>query len=332
MPFEYQAPDDEQQAQRAAHAYLAEQKASIRRKSWWAVGIGGFVVVVHIVWLVAFGMAGISPDYTVLFRSIFFVLGLFAFCAGLYGLYHARNLTLSDVMPSAEAIEFAQRSELKPPYYTFILLGSLVAVFIAQTFVGFEPSIRAAGFVRSEIVEGGQYWRLITVGAVHGGLLHVFLNANVLYNLGGLVEYLSNRAHLPIVFVLSIVGGSLTGLLVGPIQVSSGASGGIMGLLGYLLIYAYRRKSQLPPDFLRSMLINVAFIAGFGIIGYQLIDNFANIGGFLVGAVYAFIQVPRDLAADPRKTNSIINTLGIVAIAIYIAEAAFAIFRITGRA
>jgi len=105
-----------------------------------------------------------------------------------------------------------------------------------------------------------------------------------------------------------------------------------MGVFGYLLIYAYRRKQQLPPGFLKSLLVNVAFIAGFGIIAYQLVDNFAHVGGFLVGAVYAFIQVPKDLAADPRKTNSIINTLGIIAIAIYIAEAAFAIFRITGRA
>jgi membrane associated rhomboid family serine protease len=80
------------------------------------------------------------------------------------------------------------------------------------------------------------------------------------------------------------------------------------------------------------MLINVGFIAAFGIIAYQLVDNFAHIGGFLVGAIYAFIQVPRDLTADPRKTSKILDTLGIIAIAVYIAEAAFAIFRITGSA
>jgi hypothetical protein len=99
-----------------------------------------------------------------------------------------------------------------------------------------------------------------------------------------------------------------------------------------MAVYAYRRKQQLPPDFLKSMLINVGFIAAFGIIAYQLVDNFAHIGGFLVGAVYAFIQVPRDLNVDPRRTNSVIHTLGIVAIAIYIAEAVFAIFRITESA
>ena len=190
----------------------------------------------------------------------------------------------------------------------------------------------AAGFVREEIESNGQYWRLLTVGALHGGTLHILLNGNALYGLGGLVEYLSNRAHLSIVFVLSIIGGSLCSLYFGPFPYAVGASGGILGIFGYLLIYAYRRREQLPRDFLKNLLINVAFIAGFGIIAYQLVDNFAHVGGFLVGAIYAFIQVPRDLSADPRRTNSVINILGIIAIAIYIAEAAFAIFRITGSA
>ncbi len=338
MSYEFQPreedPRDEEDLQPAISAedYLTAQRKSIRKKAWWAIGIGGFVVAVHIGWLLFFAMLGAEPDFSVLLRSIFFILGLFGFAAGMYGLYYARSLKLDDLTPSAEAIEFARSSTAVTPYYTLILLGCIVAVYVAQTSVGLEQSMLAAGFVRTDIVEGGQYWRLLTVGALHGSILHIFLNGNALYGLGGLVEYLSNRAHLAIVFVLSILGGSLASLLLGPFEYAVGASGGILGVFGYLLIYAYRRKQQLPPGFLRSLLVNVAFIAGFGIIAYQLVDNFAHVGGFIVGAVYAFFQVPKDLAADPRKTNSIINTLGIIAIAIYIAEALFAIFRITGRA
>lgn len=332
MSYEFQPKEEDPQPEISAEDYLAAQKKSIRKKAWWALSIGGFVVAVHIGWLLFFSMLGAEPDFSVLFRSIFFILGLFGFAAGLYGLYYARSLTLEDLTPSTEAIEFAQRSTTVTPYYTLILLGSIVAVYVTQTSVGLEQSMLAAGFVRTDIVEGGQYWRLLTVGALHGSMLHIFLNGNALYGLGGLVEYLSNRAHLAIVFVLSILGGSLASLFFGPFEHAVGASGGILGVFGYLLIYAYRRKQQLPPGFLKSLLVNVAFIAGFGIIAYQLVDNFAHVGGFLVGAVYAFIQVPRDLAADPRKSSSIINTLGIIALATYFAEALFAIFRITGRA
>jgi len=288
--------------------------------------------MVHIGWLLLFSMVGASPDLTVLFRSIFFILGLFFFAAGSYGLYYAKSLSVKDIAPSAEAIEFARRSEASTPYYTMILIGSIAAVFVAQLATGLDASIDAAGFVKSDFSEKGQYWRLLTGGALHGGFLHIYFNSQALYGFGSLMEYLSNRAHVAIVFLLAVVGGGLLSLVFMPDGVSVGASGGIMGLIGYMAVYAYRRKAQLPPDFLKSMLINVGFIAAFGIIAYQLVDNFAHIGGFLTGAIYAFFQVPKKLSADPRKTNKVIDTLGIVAIAIYIAEAAFAIFRITGSA
>lgn len=332
MSFEYQPPEEEEKPRITAEEYLAVQKSSIRKKAWLGIGIGGFVVVVHLVWLMFFAMLGAEPDYSVLFRSIFFILGLFGLCAGFYGLYYARRLKIEDLTPSAEAIEFARQAQATTPYYTLIFVGAIVAVFIAQMSVGIDESILAASFVRTEIVSNGQYWRLLTVGALHGSFLHIFLNGNALYGLGGIVEYLSNRAHLAIVFVLSILGGSLASLFLGPFEKSVGASGGVIGVFGYLLVYAYRRKEQLPPGFLKSLLVNVAFIAGFGIIAYQMIDNFAHGGGFLVGAVYAFIQVPRDLDKDPRKVSPVVNTLGIIAVAIYIAEALFAILRITGRA
>jgi len=331
MSFEYQAPEEEHEPQQTAEEYLAAQKSSIRKKAWWAVGIGGFVVIVHIGWLLLFSMVGAEPDFSVLFRSIFFILGLFGLAAGIYGLYYARSLKLSDLTPSVEAIEFARRSEATTPYFTMILIGSIVAVFVAQMMTGLEASVDAAGFVKVRFIEG-EYWRLLTGGALHGGLLHIYFNSQALYGFGSLMEFLSNRAHVAIVFLLAVIGGGILSLIFMPDGTSVGASGGIMGLIGYMAIYAYRRKAQLPPDFLKSMLINVGFIAAFGIIAYQLVDNFAHIGGFLVGAVYAFIQVPRDLAKDPRETSSVINTLGIIAVAVYIAEAVFAIFRITGRA
>lgn len=332
MSYEYKPPEEEHEPQQTAEEYLAAQKSSIRKKAWWAVGIGGFVVAVHIGWLLLFGMLGAKPDFSVLFRSIFFILGLFGLAVGIYGLYYARSLSIQDLTPSVEAIAFARRSEAVTPYFTMILIGSIIAVFVAQMTTGLEASIEAAAFDKSAFRNEGQYWRLLTGGALHGGLLHIYFNSQALYGFGSLMEYLSNRAHVAIVFLLAVIGGGLLSLVFMPDGISVGASGGIMGLIGYMAIYAYRRKAQLPPDFLKSMLINVGFIAAFGIIAYQLVDNFAHIGGFLVGAVYAFIQVPKDLKADPRKTNSIVNTLGIIAIAIYIAEAAFAIFRITGRA
>ena len=110
-----------------------------------------------------------------------------------------------------------------------------------------------------------------------------------------------------------------------PETISIGASGGIMGLVGYLAIFGYRRKSQLPPDFLKSMLINVGFIAAFGVIAYQIVDNFAHLGGLLTGAIYGFVQIPRDSTENPRNAGAIANISGLIALGSFIATCIFSI-------
>jgi membrane associated rhomboid family serine protease len=113
-----------------------------------------------------------------------------------------------------------------------------------------------------------------------------------------------------------------------PETASIGASGGIMGLIGYLAIFGYRRKRQMPPDFLKSMLINIGFIAAFGLVAYQIIDNFAHLGGLIIGAIYGFVQVPGDLLKNPRRTNTLTEILGLIALGIFVATSVFSILLI----
>ncbi len=306
--------------------YLAEQKSAIRKRAFWGIGIGAFVVGAHLAWLAFFSYAGLNPDFSVLFRSIIFILGLFILGGGIWGLRYAKNLKLEDLIASPEAIEFARQSELSTPYFTYVLVGLIIAVTLCQMSVSIEESRDAAGLVKTDFWSRGEYWRLLTYGTLHGGILHIFFNGQALLGFGGLIEYLSNRAHLLIVFVLAIVSGGLCSLLLMPDSLPSlGASGGIMGLIGYLAIYGYRRKRQLPPDFLKSMLINIGFIAAFGLIAYQIIDNFAHLGGFLAGAIYGFVQIPRDLQKNPREVSAVVELLGYAALIIYVLSCVFSI-------
>lgn len=312
--------------------YVAEQRRSIRRKSFWAVGIGGFVVAVHIAWLALFALAGVEPDFSILFRSLFFVLGLFFLFAGIYGLYYAKTLSAEDLIPSPEAIEFSRRAAGTRAVYSYIFVFTIAAVFLVQLSAGLEESVAAAGLVKPLVLRNGEYWRILTGATLHGGLLHIYFNTQALYGFGSLMEYLSNRAHLAVVFLISIVSGGIFSIIFLPEVTSVGASGGIMGLIGYLAVYGYRRRRQLPPDFLKTMLINIGFIAAFGLIAYSFVDNFAHLGGFVAGSVYGWLQIPRNPAADPRKAGKIAEIAGILAVAVILAEAVFAIFRILGKA
>jgi len=305
--------------------YLAEQKRAIRTRSLWAIGIGALVVAAHLAWLVLFSFVGLNPDVSILFRSILFILGLFFLGGGIWGVRHAKNLKLEDLIPSPEAVEFARQSELSVPYFTYILIGLIVAVTLCQMAAGLDESREIAGLEKASFWSGGEYWRILTSGTLHGGILHIFFNGQALLGFGGLIEYLSNRAHLLIVFVLAIIGGGLCSLLFMPVGNVIGASGGIMGLIGYLAIYGYRRRRQLPPNFLKSMLINIGFIAAFGLIAYQIIDNFAHLGGFLTGAVYGFVQIPRDLHKNPRSTGTVVELLGYGALLVFVFACIFSI-------
>src|SRR5579871_5937550 len=53
----------------------------------------------------------------------------------------------------------------------------------------------------------GQWWRLVTAGFLHGGLLHIGMNSWVLFDVGAQVETVYGTArYLTIYFVASVLG------------------------------------------------------------------------------------------------------------------------------
>ena len=135
---------------------------------------------------------------------------------------------------------------------------------------------------------------------MHGGLLHVAMNGYAFYSFGRIFEMLSNRAHLAIVFLLSAVGGGLLSLVLAPDGISVGASGGIVGLIGYLAVYAFRRREFISPAFRKSLLINIGFILVYGLVLYQVIDNFGHIGGLITGAIMVYPDTTRTAYRSAR--------------------------------
>jgi membrane associated rhomboid family serine protease len=237
----------------------------------------------------------------------------------------------TDETPGEDAAE-TQGVAPVVPIYSIIFIISLIVVAAFQIRIdgkdyllfGANVSGQIAGFIKSAF-RHGEYWRILTGASVHGGLIHLASNCYAFYVLGKLFETLSNRAHLAIVFLLSAVGGGVLSLLIMPDLDSVGASGGIVGLLGYLAVYGYRRRKLLTSSFLKSMLFNIGFIALYGYALRSYIDNFGHLGGLLTGAIYGFIQIPRDVYKDPRKVSQTTETIGLVALGTFLAVCLFSI-------
>ena len=77
------------------------------------------------------------------------------------------------------------------------------------------------------------------------------------------------------------------------------------------------------------MLMNVGIIAVFGLFIMPNVDNFAHLGGFIVGAVYGFVQIPSDLHEDPREIDGATNIIGLTCLGIFILTSIFSILLIT---
>jgi membrane associated rhomboid family serine protease len=231
-----------------------------------------------------------------------------------------------EVESSAEELQ-AEYVTVRPPLpvYTILMVALTAVVFLVQVGTGFEVSTAAVSFDKLMFVNHHEYWRILTGATVHGGLLHVLMNGYAFYMFGQIIETISNRAHLAIVFLLSAIIGGLLSLVFLPDGSSVGASGGILGIVGYLTVYAFRRRQFISKEFRKSLLINIGFILIFGLFLFDRIDNYAHIGGLLAGALYGLVQIPSNEYTDPREAGNFTEIAGLASLGLYLAAGIFAI-------
>ena len=89
-------------------------------------------------------------------------------------------------------------------------------------------------------VAAGQWYRIISGGFLHSGLLHLAMNMLLLYLIGSQLEALLGRARYLALYMACLVAGSFGVLLVSPTVPTVGASGAVFGLMGAAVI-AQRR-------------------------------------------------------------------------------------------
>ena len=84
------------------------------------------------------------------------------------------------------------------------------------------------------VVQGGQYWRLLTSVFMHFGIEHITNNMLILYLLGGHLERALGRIRYLVFYLLCGAGANVVSLALHMRQerpvVSAGASGAIFGV------------------------------------------------------------------------------------------------------
>lgn len=207
---------------------------------------------------------------------------------------------------------------------TWMFIGLIALVYFFQWLA--PNDILAAGLVK-ELYADGQWWRLLTAPFLHGFLPHILMNAAAMWYLGRRMEVLARWPHLPLVFLLAAsTGGEFSVRFVA--APSIGASGGLMGWLGFLLVFETLHGRLVPMKSRRRLLAGVIVTGVIGIVGYRFIDNAAHVGGLLAGMLYALVVFPKTNSPIRPRANATDWITGGIALATLAASAGFAIWRL----
>ena len=168
---------------------------------------------------------------------------------------------------------------------------------------------------RPEILYGGQWWRLLTAGFLHGGAMHIIMNGMSLYQVGRHFEDYLGPVRLFLVYVVATIGGFGLSLYTSG-ALSIGASAAIAGLIGAL--YASSRFPGSPTATGQKLygywtlgLLIVGFLGNWS--NMMHIDNAAHIGGWVAG--YLLIWAAGFPGSNRSTRELVLRILLIVAIA-----------------
>lgn len=147
-----------------------------------------------------------------------------------------------------------------------------------------EAVCRLGALNAAAIADQGQWWRLLTVMVLHGGILHFALNSYALFLFGPTLEAVLGPVRYLALYVVSGFAGSAASFALGGTVRGVGASGAIFGLLGGLVAYFWRRRDRGGSGPLARLLmivvLNLALAASI-----PHIDNVAHAGGLVGGLV-----------------------------------------------
>lgn len=150
-------------------------------------------------------------------------------------------------------------------------------------------------------VAHGQWYRIVTSGFLHYGLVHLGLNMVALYFLGMIVERVAGRWRFGLIYAVSLLAGSFGALLLSPDALTAGASGAIFGLFGAVFAAARARGIAMRQTGLVGWLVaDLAFT--FLVPGISVGGHVGGlIGGFLAGL--AMLELPGRLRSWPSRAR-----------------------------
>ena len=163
--------------------------------------------------------------------------------------------------------------------------------------------------------ELGEWWRLVTPVFLHGGVLHIVFNSMVLLQLGPLVEEEYGTERFFLAYLFSGITGNLASQYFGA-RPTVGASSAILGLMGLLLVYGFRRGGVFGQNIRSAMTRYLLYIFIFSLL--PGVDLLSHAGGFAGGCLLGLVMPPGPFRN--RATALLWEALALVAVVVLLAS------------
>jgi membrane associated rhomboid family serine protease len=215
----------------------------------------------------------------------------------------------------------------QPTVVTQALLASFAAVFVLGAVRGGgvgvglgsgSSSLHEQFALSATDVANGEWWRLITCGFLHFGVIHLLFNGWAMWNVGQNLERGLGRWRFAGLFIVSVLGGSAGALLLSPNALTAGASGGLFGFFAAGFMGSRARgisfgASGWGPTLLMNLFFTLS-IPGISIGGH--------LGGAVAGAACGAVLLGRRSLIGTkaqRDQQDVAVLIGVGALAIVIA-------------
>ncbi len=211
---------------------------------------------------------------------------------------------------------------------TYVLVAINVLAFLAEIATGSgglseaSGSVVQNGWLYGAAVSEGEWYRLVTAGFLHAGLIHIAFNMFALWVVGRVLEPGIGTPRFLAIYFASLLAGSFGALaFTSAFAPSLGASGAIFGLFGATAVIARGRgMNELASQIGILIVINLVFT-----ITIPNISIGAHVGGLIGGALCAGAivlgdrgrlgprRIPMELAA--MVLIGVVSVIGAVAVA-----------------
>jgi membrane associated rhomboid family serine protease len=204
--------------------------------------------------------------------------------------------------------------------FAYVLLENSRSLWGDQNTLGYlRLGLSRDALVRPEVWPDiglpGQWYRLVSSGFLHYGIVHLAFNMYALYMLGQTLEPMLGRLRFGMAYFACLLGGSAGALLLQPNGLHGGASGAVFGLFGLIIVgYLQRGINPLTTSLGGVLIVNVllSFRGGISFGGH--------LGGAVAGMVCGWVMMaPAHRRVAEKWTYITPILVGLASIAVAVA-------------